>query len=119
MDHVIRIVRKICLGFPEAVEVETWGIPTFRIRNKMFVTAGWDEEAKDPVVRLSMKTAPGEQQALLAEGHPFFYPSYVGSKGWIGVIVDQGTDWTEITELVEESYRETAPKSLVKQLDQG
>jgi hypothetical protein len=28
-------LRSICLGFPEAHEVEAWGEPTFRVRNKM------------------------------------------------------------------------------------
>ena len=29
-------VRKLSLALPEAHEVEAWGAPTFRIRNKMF-----------------------------------------------------------------------------------
>lgn len=29
-------IRKLCLGLPEAQEVEAWGTPTFRIRNKIF-----------------------------------------------------------------------------------
>jgi hypothetical protein len=33
-----------------------------------------------------VETASREgQQALLAQGDPFFFPSYVGSKVWIGV----------------------------------
>src|SRR5688572_8375290 len=29
-------IRKICLALPEAHEVEAWGEPTFRVRNKLF-----------------------------------------------------------------------------------
>ena len=29
-------LRKACLALPEAHEVEAWGEPTFRIRNKLF-----------------------------------------------------------------------------------
>src|SRR5690242_16181943 len=29
-------LRKICLALPEAHEVEAWGEPTFRVRNKLF-----------------------------------------------------------------------------------
>ena len=29
-------LRKLCLALPEAHEVEAWGEPTFRVRNKMF-----------------------------------------------------------------------------------
>src|SRR5688572_21130532 len=29
-------LRKMCLALPEAHEVEAWGEPTFRVRNKIF-----------------------------------------------------------------------------------
>ena len=29
-------LRKICLALPEAHEVEAWGEPTFRVKNKLF-----------------------------------------------------------------------------------
>src|SRR3954447_11870185 len=32
-------LRKLCLALPEAHEVEAWGEPTFRVRNKMFAMA--------------------------------------------------------------------------------
>lgn len=107
----------MCLALPEAEERETWGHPTFRVRDKMFATIGAGE-ADDgrPRVTMSMKAAPGEQEILLAVGHPFFYPRYVGSKGWIGVEIDGDTDWTEIAELVEESFRVIAPNTLVARL---
>ena len=103
-------VRAVCLVFPEATEKKTWGHPTFRVRDKIFASLGIAEEDDVPV--MTMKAAPGEQESLLAEGHPFFYPKYVGSKGWIGIVLTDDTDWAEIDELVEESYRMIAPKSL-------
>src|SRR5215218_334498 len=36
-DALARL-RQICLAFPEAHEVEAWGEPTFRVRNKRFAT---------------------------------------------------------------------------------
>lgn len=105
----LRAIRDIALGFPEASERETWGHPTFRVRDKIFVSLGVDE---DDVPTLTMKAAPGEHESLLAEGDPFFLPKYVGVKGWIGIRVDDETDWNEVAELVADSYRETAPRSL-------
>ena len=32
-------LRAICLELPEAVEKETWEIPTFRVRDKIFAMA--------------------------------------------------------------------------------
>jgi predicted DNA-binding protein (MmcQ/YjbR family) len=115
---LLAAVRDVCLRFPEAAEHTTWGHPTFRVRNKIFATFGVSEE-EPPRHTMAMKAAPGEQQMLLAVGAPFFTPKYVGSKGWIGIVVDGDTDWEEIGELVEESYRVVAPKILVRRLDEG
>lgn len=105
----LQAIRDIALAFPEATEKETWGHPTFRVRDKIFVSAGTDDDGR-PVI--TMKAAPGEQESLLAEGEPFFLPKYVGSRGWIGLRVDDATDWRMVAELVVDSYREIAPKSL-------
>jgi predicted DNA-binding protein (MmcQ/YjbR family) len=110
-------VREICLALPESAEKETWGHPTFRVRDKIFTSFG-ETEDESPVTVVTMKAALGEQEPLLAEGHPFFMPKYVGSKGWIGIVLDDDTDWTEIAEFVEDSYRQIAPKRLSAQLDQ-
>ena len=107
-------VRRICLDLPEATEQETWGHPTFRVRSKIFAGIGRDD---DGLVTMSMKAAPGEQASLLATGDPFFMPKYVGSKGWIGIIIDDKTDWEEVAELIDDSYRTIAPKTLVKLLE--
>lgn len=114
--------RAVCLSLPEATEKETWGHPTFRVRDKIFagigVGTGVDPDAGtgEPRVNMSMKADRDEQPLLLARGAPFFKPRYVGSKGWIGIYVDDETDWDEVAELVEDSYRLIAPKKLVRKL---
>lgn len=111
----MQAIRDIALAFPEATEKETWGHPTFRVRDKIFVGAGEDDDG-DTV--LTMKAAPGEQEALLAEGDPYFLPRYVGNRGWIGMRVDDETDWRLVAELVMDSYREIAPRSLAASIGQ-
>lgn len=107
-------LRRVALALPEAVEVETWGHPTFRVRTKMFATCGTGDHGRPTA---TMKAPPGEQQALVAsDPDTFFVPAYVGTKGWIGVRLDR-VDTGELAELVEESYRMTAPKRLVRLLD--
>jgi predicted DNA-binding protein (MmcQ/YjbR family) len=108
-------LRAICLAFPEAMERETWGHATFRVREKIFAMAG-DEDGRPKV---SCKARAGLQSALV-EGAPnrFFVPPYVGPKGWIGVYLGDETDWDELTDLIEESYRMTAPKRVAALLDQ-
>jgi predicted DNA-binding protein (MmcQ/YjbR family) len=112
--HPIAELRKICLSLPGAKEVETWDQPTFRVNNKMFAISTSDT---DPEHRVTVKAPPGEQRILLETGHPFFLPSYVGSKGWIGILLDDDSDWSEVAELVEDSYRLIAPKRLIAELD--
>lgn len=111
----LRAIRDIALGFPDTEERETWGQPTFRVRDKIFVSYGIDDQ--DRAV-LTMKAAPGEQEHLLAEGEPFFFPKYVGGKGWIGIHVGPDTDWSEVAELVTDSYREIAPRTLSARIGQ-
>ena len=57
-----------------------------------------------------------EREALLAEGRGWV-PGYLGPSGWLGLDIDDDTDWTEMGELIENSYRETAPRGRVKDLD--
>jgi predicted DNA-binding protein (MmcQ/YjbR family) len=45
-------------------------------------------------------------------------PPYVGGKGWIGAYLDVEQDWEELRDLIDESYRMTAPKRLVARLDE-
>lgn len=59
---------------------------------------------------------PGDRQALLEDDRTFV-PAYLGPSGWIGVDLDETTDWTEIAELLDASYRLTAPKKLIAELD--
>lgn len=107
-------LRPICLSLPEAYEEETWGDATFRVRKKIFCMAGGHDPTRPSV---SLKATREDQQALLAQGEPYFLPAYVGSKGWIGVeLGSRKLDWTEVEELITESYRIIAPKRLASQL---
>jgi hypothetical protein len=102
-------LRAFCLALPEAIERETWDIPTFRVREKIFTM--FTTDAGTPA--LWCKAPPGAQ-TILIEAAPdrFFRPPYVGHKGWIGVRLNSAVDWDEVFELVQRSYQMTAPKRL-------
>ena len=102
-------LRAICLALPEAQERETWGEPTMRVRSKIFAFPRFDQ--------VTFKADPAERVSLL-EDPRFFYPPYVGSKGWVGMRLEGKPDWDEVTELLTTSYRLIAPKRLVALLDQ-
>jgi hypothetical protein len=108
-------LRRLCLALPEAHEVEAWGEPTFRVKNKlfaMFAAAGNHHGAGRPAVWC--KAAPGNQELMVrAAPERFFVPPYVGPSGWVGVWLDRGADWKELAELLRDSWRLTAPKRLL------
>jgi predicted DNA-binding protein (MmcQ/YjbR family) len=58
----------------------------------------------------------GERRALLEDVRTFV-PAYLGPSGWIGLDLDEATDWTEVAELLDESYRLTAPARDVARYD--
>lgn len=110
----LQCVRAICLSLPEAQEKPFGGheAPSFRVRDKLFVMTYEDHSA------MTMKAPPGEQEALVdADPDTFFRPPYVGHKGWVGVRFRADNDWDELTEMITESYRMTAPKRLSAMLE--
>ncbi len=113
-------LRKLCLSLPEAHEVEAWGHPTFRVRNKIFATfAPADDPHCDGRPATCFKAGPGEQEVLVRQDPDrFFVPPYVGSRGWVAAWLDHSVDWDELAGLLLHSYRLIAPKKLLALLDE-
>lgn len=110
-------LRKVCLAFPEATEKEAWGEPTFRVGGKMFAMCNGMHH--DDPLSVWCKAPPGAQAILVgAKPERFFIPPYVGHKGWVAMRLDGKVDWDEVADIVDESYRMTAPKRLCALLDQ-
>ena len=107
-DSIGRL-RAICLALPEATERETFGGPTFRVRDKIFAM----ETGRHGFPAFRCKAPPGSQAVLVgADPARFYVPPYVGSKGWIGVRLENAPDWAEVEALVHSSYRLIAPTKL-------
>ena len=112
-------LRKLCLALPEAHEVEAWGEPTFRIKNKIFAMYAADDRHGSGHHAVWIK-ASAVNQRLMVEADPdrFFVPPYVGPSGWVGVRLDPDkTDWNELADLLRDGYRMIAPKKLVAVLE--
>ncbi len=109
-------VRKLCLALPEATEKLSHGSPTFFVK-KTFVMY-LDDHHGDDRLALWCAAAPGVQAEMVdQEPDRFFVPPYVGGRGWIGVRLDRDPDWDEIAGIIEDAYREVAPKRLLAVLD--
>ena len=115
-------LRKLCLALPEAHEVEAWGEPTFRVRNKLFAMyASADSHHGGGRPAVWCKAAPGNQSLMVrAAPERFFVPPYVGPSGWVGVWLDgDAVDWDELADVLRDAYRLVAPKRLTRLLDEA
>ena len=120
MDEPERLfaqLREICMAYPGAEEEPFGGhtTPSWRVRKKFFAM-GRDGDGR---VSVWCKAAPGAQEVLVeAAPERFYRPPYVGSKGWVGARLDiEDVDWDEVAGLIDESYRMTASKTLIRELD--
>ena len=107
-------LRKVCLALPEAHEVEAWGEPTFRVRNKMFAmyaASGNHHGAGRPGVWCN-STQVNQDLLIHADPDRYFSPPYVGCKGWLGVWLDDKPDWSVVADILADAWQLAAPKRL-------
>ena len=104
-------LREICLALPEASELAMRRGPSYRVEDKIFA----NERIVDGRLSVWGKAPEGSQAMLLAaDPERFFSPPYYGSKGWVGMRLDNAPDWSEVTAFVKRSYRLVAPRRHAK-----
>jgi hypothetical protein len=122
-EAIVERVRTLCLALPEVTVRVDYSLTrtrstaqSFDIRRRSFcLLVAREGPTGKPVPLLVLRADPGEREALLSVGHPFFAPRTVRDR--IGVLITDDTDWEEIHELVTESYRVLAPKKLTALLE--
>lgn len=118
---VLEKVREICLGLPEVSERLSHGEPCWFFKGKRVICMFDDHHHGADRVAVWVPCLPGVAAELVkrspwlgredggsplpkslpeGEGSQFFVPPYVGGKGWVGVVLDEGTDWEELADLV-------------------
>lgn len=118
-DPLLARVRAIAFALPDAAEKISHGHPAF-FTTKVFAYYGgsirrdgeWISHRYSVVV-----LADGQERPALVQDPRCYVPAYLGPSGWIGLDLDQDTDWQEVTELLETSYRLTAGPRRVARLD--
>jgi hypothetical protein len=121
--EIVGPLRSLCLGLPEAYEEEAWVGTRWRIRARTFahvltVDLGWPPAyaraagTDGPACVLTFRSSGTELDVLRAVGAPFFAPPWRADE--VGMVLGPAVDWTEITELLTESYRLLAPKRLTQ-----
>ncbi|MEY2849241.1 MAG: hypothetical protein RI885_1908 [Actinomycetota bacterium] len=113
-DPLVERVRALCLRYPEAVEKQSFGRPTFRAGKKVFV---WMSASMDRAYSIVVKPEADDRLALLQDSR-YFIPPYWGAAGWVAIDIDPpDADWTEFAELVDASYRQVAITRQLTALD--
>ena len=114
---LVKRLRKICLGFPEAGERLSHGEPTwFAGKGKVFAMLD-NHHHGSPHLSVWLPQPIGAQETLIeVDPDRFFRPPYVGPSGWVGVVLDTKPDWRMVESLVRESFVHVATKRLVAQL---
>jgi hypothetical protein len=114
-ERVLERLREICLSLPEVTERLSHGAPTFFVRGKRAFVMVMTDHHGDGRFALWCAAPEGMQKMLVeADSERFFVPPYVGHRGWLGVRLDRGLHWEEVTGIAEDAYAEVAPKKLVE-----
>ena len=124
--EVVRRLGATALALPEAYEEDAWTGVRWRIRGRTFAHVVVAQEGYEssyfeitglpgPETVLTFHATGDELLALVHAGLPFYKPPW--SPTIVGLVLGEDTDWTEVAELVTESYRHCAPQKLVRLLD--
>lgn len=119
-DPVLGQLREICLALPGAAMKVSHGRPMFYTK-KIFAGFGavvkGEHNSGEYDQALLFMPDPNEV-ASYGEDDRFFVPAYWGPSGWLGIdLAPEVTDWGEVRELVEDSFRATATQKLIAELE--
>lgn len=111
-------VRDLCAALPHAEHAAQGDHDIYRVRGKVFAYF-LDNHHGDGIASVCVKSELGENlDRARLNPERFYLPEHIGPRGWFGMRVDRGrVPWAEVAEILERSYRLTAPKSCVAKLD--
>jgi hypothetical protein len=103
-DEHIQRVRRICATLPDSTEKLSHGEPTFFTRKKVYAMFS-NNHHQDGHIAVMVPVAPGLQATLLKTSpRKYYYPPYVGVKGWIGIELEEVDD-EELREHLFEAWQ--------------
>lgn len=122
LSQAIGSAAEIALALPDAYEEDAWVGVRWRVRMRTFAhVAPIDGSSpaidlaagspSSPGVVMTFRSSGDELDTLVGIGYPYFKP--VWSPTIVGMHLTAETDWSEVAELITESYCLLAPKKLV------
>jgi hypothetical protein len=118
-------LRSICRRLPEAYEEPAWIGVRWRIRSRTVAHVYTPDVERYPVYAehvidgepptvLTFRVPLEDLLGLTARGFPYFRAPWGDNVA--AAVLGAHTDWTELAELITDSYREQAPKFLAARL---
>ncbi len=105
----VESIRRFCLSFPHATENLQWGDDLcFKVGGKIFALLSLSSVPQ----RLMFKCTP-ETFAELVEHEDIIPAPYVGRYKWVSFERLDVLPWTEVTDLIEQSYEMVAAKARI------
>lgn len=108
---IVRRLAAILERLPECTEHDAWTGVAWKTRG---ATVAHVFGGEDGLVRVTFRAEPDEVEALQHLGPRYFKTSW--GSNVVGVVLDQQSDWDELTELLTDSYCVQAPQSLAEQV---
>lgn len=109
--EILRRLRPICLGLPQAYEEPAWVGVRWRIRQRTFAHVYTrEDDAGEPLCRMTFRAPGDEIEALVAGGYPFSKADW--GTDVMRMELEGEVDWDEVAELLTDSYCVLAPKRL-------
>jgi hypothetical protein len=100
-------VRRIALSFPETVEKQRWGHPTFDVAGRMFITVPDDQTS------FAVRCPRLEREELIAaEPEKFWVPPHEAGSNWVRARLAALEDAGELRDILLDSWRQVAPSEL-------
>lgn len=123
--EILERLRPICQRLPETYEEPAWIGIRWRIRTRTVAHVYIPDPERFPVYAehmidgeaptvMTFRVPAEDLLGLTTQGHPYFRAPW--GHNVAAAILGNHTDWTEIAELLTDSYCEMAPKFLAAQV---
>ena len=110
-DAWVRRLAAIIGRFPETTQERAWVGTCWRVRRATIAHVFGGEDQR---FRITFRADPSEVLAFEHLGPPYFRASWGANV--VGMILDRHTDWTELAELLTDSYCLQAPAQLAERV---
>lgn len=108
-DELLAKVRAIAMQQPFATERLSHEAPAWFIEKSPQFAMFHDHHHGVDWVAAWLACPEGARQPLLDEDpETYFVPPYFGSRGWVGIRLDESTDWAVVADLIDDAWHAVA-----------